>query len=81
MRLSMASSCHVEVQSWRARTCWVIGVEMTPGLMELTRMTGPAAVAAAESADDEKEDRADDGEPHSAARERVSWWTPALEAQ
>lgn len=85
MRLSMASSCHVEVQSWRPRNCWVIGVAMTPGLMELTRMTGPAAAvaaaAAAASADDENADRGDDGEPHSAARERVSWWTPALEAQ
>jgi hypothetical protein len=44
-----------------------MGVWMTPGLRELTRMAG------AEDDDDEK--------PHSPARERVSWWTAALEAE
>lgn len=64
--LSIASCSHTAVHSLWARTSRVIGVCMTPGLMELTRMAGDF----------------DDGEePHSPARERVSWWTPALEAE
>lgn len=64
--LSIASCSHTVVHSLLVSTSFVIGVEMTPGLMELTRMAGES----------------DDGEePHSPARERVSWWTPALEAE
>lgn len=54
------------VHSLCVRTSFVIGVWMTPGLMELTRIAG---------------DEEDEDEPHSPARERVSWWTPALEAE
>lgn len=68
IRLSIASCRHTEVHSSLARTCFVIGVSMTPGLMELTRMTG-------------LEDEVGDEDPHSPARERTSWWTPALEAE
>lgn len=68
MRFSIASCCHTEVHSCLARTCFVMGVSMTPGLMELTRMIG-------------LEDEVGDDEPHSPARDRTSWWTPALEAE
>lgn len=66
--LSMASCSQTVVHSLCVRTSFVIGVWMTPGLMEFTRMAG-------EEEDEEEE------EPHSPARERVSWWTPALEAE
>jgi hypothetical protein len=61
--LSIASCSQTVVHSLCVRTSFVIGVWMTPGLMEFTRMAG------------------DDEAPHSPARERVSWWTPALEAE
>lgn len=46
-----------------ASTPAVIGVLMTPGLIELTRIDGPVS-----------------GRPHSEAKLRVSWCTPAFDA-
>lgn len=61
--LSMASCSHTAVHSLRESTSLVIGVWMTPGLMEFTRMAGDA---------EDGDGDGDGEEPHSPARERVS---------